>query len=106
MNLFTWSMPFVIDKISEVFYHLFKPDNKYEGNEDLPVELLMHRQVLEKLIDHTKKQMDDNLELVSLGGNCPDEKLLETGKYKMGKKESFEEKKNIDSVNEGRPDMS
>lgn len=38
-----------------------------------------------------------------MDGNCPDEKLLETGKFILGKKESFEEKKNIDSRNEQRP---
>lgn len=49
----------------------------------------MHKSVLEKLIDSTKKQTSENIELVSLDGNCPDEKLLETGKFKEGKKESF-----------------
>ena len=34
--------------------------------------------------------MNENMQLVNLDGNCPDEKLLETGKFKMGKKESFE----------------
>jgi hypothetical protein len=38
-----------------------------------------------------------------LDGNCPDEKLLETGKYKQGKKQNFETKKNIDFHNEKRP---
>lgn len=49
----------------------------------------MHKDVLEKLIDSTKKKTSENIELVSLDGNCPDEKLLETGKFKEGKKESF-----------------
>ena len=41
-------------------------------------------------MEHTKKQISENLELVSLDGNCPDEKLLETGRFKSGKMESFE----------------
>lgn len=45
-----------------------------------------------------------NMQLVNLGGNCPDEKLLETGRYQEGKTESFEEKKSIDAVNQGRPE--
>lgn len=69
----------------------------------MPLEFLMHKKVLEKLIDSSRKQTSENIELVSLDGNCPDERLLETGKFKLGKKESFEEKKNIDSRNEQRP---
>jgi hypothetical protein len=42
----------------------------------MPMELLFQRQVLEKLMDHTKRQIEENLELVALDGNCPDEKLL------------------------------
>jgi hypothetical protein len=38
-----------------------------------------------------------------LDGNCPDEKLLETGKYRQGKKQTFDAKKNIDFHNEKRP---
>ena len=38
MNLFSWSIPFVTEKVIEVFYHLFKPDEKYEEKSgDLPV---------------------------------------------------------------------
>lgn len=33
MNLFTWSIPFVIEKCTEVLYHLIKPDTKIEGKE-------------------------------------------------------------------------
>jgi hypothetical protein len=45
------------------------------------------------------------MELVSLEGDCPDEKLLETGQFQQGKKEGFEGRKRIDSRNEGRPGM-
>jgi hypothetical protein len=85
-----------------VLYHLIKPDEKYSQAE-LPIEFLMQKELLEKLIDSSKKQISENIELVSLDGNCPDERLLETGKFKLGKKESFEEKKNIDLRNEQRP---
>jgi hypothetical protein len=31
--------------------------------------------------------------LANLGGNCPDEKLLETGQFVEGKSKSFKDKK-------------
>jgi hypothetical protein len=96
MNLFTWSIPFVIEKCTEVLYHLIKPDEKFEGKGDLPVEFYMNKEILEKLMYATKKQTSENIELVMLDGNCPDEKLLETGKFKQGKKQTFDVKKNID----------
>lgn len=76
MNLFTWSMPFVIEKCTEVLYHLIKPDEKYDGKGELPLEVLMSKQALEKFLASTKKQTSQNIELVSLDGSCPDEKLL------------------------------
>lgn len=49
-------------------------------------------------MNQTKKQIEANIELVTLDGDCPDEKLLETGKFKEGKKKnSFEDRKLIDS---------
>lgn len=33
MNLFTWSIPFVTEKVSEVLFHLIKPNEKHEGVE-------------------------------------------------------------------------
>jgi hypothetical protein len=56
MNLFTWSIPFVIEKCTEVLYHLIKPDEKYSQAE-LPLEYLMQKELLEKLIDSSKKQI-------------------------------------------------
>lgn len=76
MNLFTWSIPFVIEKCTEVLYHLIKPDEKYDGKGELPIEILMNKQALEKFLASTKRQTSQNIELVSLDGSCPDEKLL------------------------------
>ncbi len=43
MNLFTWSIPFVIEKCTEVLYHLIKPDEKYINNGEVPLELMMNK---------------------------------------------------------------
>lgn len=45
MNLFTWSIPFVIEKCTEILYHLIKPDEKKEAAQ-LPLEFLMQRELL------------------------------------------------------------
>ena len=39
------------------------------------------------------------MQLTNLGGNCPDEKLLETGQFVEGKTKSFDVKKKIDGQN-------
>jgi hypothetical protein len=44
--------------------------------------MFANQEILEKLMSQTKKQIETNIELVSLDGDCPDEKLLETGKFK------------------------
>ena len=103
MNLFTWSIPFVIEKCTEVLFHLVRPDQNYDTKQELPIEILMNKQALEKFLASTKERTSQNIELVSLDGSCPDEKLLETGKFKQGKKQNFEAKKNIDFHNEKRP---
>jgi hypothetical protein len=71
MNLFTWSIPFVSEKCNEILYHLIKPEAKYDSTE-LPLEYIMKKELLEKLMDATKQQVNHNIELVSLDGNCPD----------------------------------
>lgn len=48
--------------------------------------MLANKEVLAKLMDVTKNQVSHNIGLVKLDGDCPDEKLLETGKFHQGKK--------------------
>lgn len=74
-----------MEKCTEVLYHLIKPDQKLEGKE-VPIDVLANRDVLEKFMSMTKQKVNENIGLVSLDGDCPDEKLLETGKFLSGKK--------------------
>lgn len=39
MDIFTWSIPFVAEKITEMFYHILKPKNDEEisDEEDEPI---------------------------------------------------------------------
>lgn len=64
---------------------MIKPDQKIEGQE-VPLDMIASKDVLEKLMDVTKNQTNHNINLVKLDGDCPDEKLLETGKFHQGKK--------------------
>lgn len=105
MDLFSWSIPFVIEKISEILFHLIKPNKKYSTDVEIPFEFMDKRKMLEEFLKMQKQEVDNNIELVSMDGNCPDDKLLETGKYKEAqeKETGFDLRKSIDSLNESRP---
>lgn len=69
----------------------------------MPLELLDKKKLIESLLAQQKQTTSENIELVNLNGQCPDDRLLETGKFKESSGESFEGKKMIDQQNESRP---
>lgn len=51
--------------------HLLKPTKKIKQDE-IPVELIDKKKIIEKVLEETKKATEKNIILVSLNGNCPD----------------------------------
>lgn len=54
MDLFSWSIPFLAEKISEMLYHVIKPNQQYSQVE-LPFELIDKGQILQKILEAQKK---------------------------------------------------
>ena len=96
------------EKVSEMLYHLVKPDRKFDlEKETVPLELIDKREILEKLLNYQKSVTDENIDYISYNGRTLDNELLKTDEakeYTQKKyKKSFDKKKEIDSKNEKRP---
>ena len=113
MNVFSWSIPFVAEKVTEMLYHLIKPNKKIEITEKNKLMSDDELNLFQSLLSMHKTQTNENMELVSLEGATPDAKLLDSGIYESLKEEKkktthgkskFEKNKGLDRNNEKRPE--
>ena len=76
MDLFEWSIPYVAEKVTEMFKHIIKPNQKVKSSEEVPVELMSKGDWIEKILLMQKKKTEENTELVNLNGRTLDSNLV------------------------------
>ena len=128
MDLFTWSVPFVIEKVLEILCNVVKPKNaeknaeKIEQNsgekvqelkdsmKETKIEIFRNKvKAMSKMVKMFKTLREDKELIMQLKGLCPDNKipkgLIQQGRKALeGAVDSFTKAKEWDVINEKRPD--
>jgi len=59
MDVFEWSIPFVAQKVSELLYHLVKPDRKFDLKKDgVSFDTVDRAQFLAKVLNGQKELVE------------------------------------------------
>ena len=69
-------MPFVAEKVTEMFKVLLKPGKKLKAEEELPIELIQKADVIDKILKMHKKTSEENTDLVNTNGRTLDQNLV------------------------------
>lgn len=125
MNIFTWSIPFVAEKVLEMMNHMLhstsgkgKAENK-GGIKEIEAEIKSQKleklrnkvRAISRMMKMFKTLRNDNELIVQLKGLCPDNKIpigiLMQGKEAIeGVIDSFSLAEKYDRINERRPTLS
>eukprot|EP00828_Plagiopyla_frontata_P019674 TRINITY_DN2514_c0_g1_i3.p3 TRINITY_DN2514_c0_g1~~TRINITY_DN2514_c0_g1_i3.p3 ORF type:complete len:150 (+),score=34.49 TRINITY_DN2514_c0_g1_i3:725-1174(+) len=131
MDIFSWSIPFVAEKINEMLYNVIKPNDDDEDDDDgeLPEEFKKNQMqkkttkispekqnrirrkliFLSKMMQLQKTLRENNEKIVQLKQQSPDGKLkvglLQSGKQGIQSELDFEKIKEADQINERRPEV-
>lgn len=126
MNIFTWSIPFVIEKVLAMLFNLIQPKNGEDGSRDevatdrirklqsdlreSKVEVFRNKvKAVSKMMKMYKFLREEKELIMELKGLCPDNRvprgLLIEGKEAVHNAiQTFEKAKQFDLINERRPD--
>ncbi len=57
------------------------------------------KKIIEEFLFKQKEKTENNMKMINVFGLCPDQRLIETGKYSRDQNITFENKKLIDLKN-------